>query len=485
LIIDKRDKIAPVITDVNVSGVSFDSVRATWNTDEESTSFVEYGLTANYGDTYGAWEEITNHAVTIENLEPESSYNFRVLSSDLSGNITYSNNQLFTTGAGEGEEAIVEEEEIPAEEEEEEISLGEIGQNALDFIARLFPTVSLNDLGGIGNIEDLTNFIDAPILSGEPVVEITATQATIGWSTDIPSNSLVAMAPNNIYNVGAVEPYQQIVGEPEEQVTAHEVTLYNLQPDTLYHYQLRSKPIIGQTARSIDFTFQTSLEELSITSFFSQVVDDQTATFKWVTNKESDSAITFTPYRGNILALEEAKTFREDTMSALHEMKIEEFVGGTYYDVVIISKDTAGNIAQESFERFSTTEDDLPPKISYIKTESTVFVDRSNKIQTVISWLTNEPATSRVYFQEGVQGGNAELQESTNLNTSYVKEHIMVITKFKPGIVHSFRVESIDSGGNITISKVHTFMTAKKRESIIDIILGILENTFGWLKKII
>ena len=109
-----------------------------------------------------------------------------------------------------------------------------------------------------------------------------------------------------------------------------------------------------------------------------------------------------------------------------------------------------------------------------IKADSTIFVDRGNKIQTIISWITNEPSTSRIYFQEGVHGGNVEMSESTSLNTNYTKEHVMVITKFKPGIVYSFRVESIDSGGNTIKSKLHTFMTAKKNESIIQIIMNIL-----------
>ena len=83
-----------------------------------------------------------------------------------------------------------------------------------------------------------------------------------------------------------------------------------------------------------------------------------------------------------------------------------------------------------------------------------------------------------------MHGNSVDLLESTDLNTNYTKEHVMVITKFKPGIVYSFRAQSIDSGGNITLSNAHTFMTAKKKDSIFQIIIGILENTFGWLKKI-
>jgi hypothetical protein len=487
LIIDKTDKIAPIITNVNTQTLNTGSVEVTWDTDEEATSFVEYGLNENYGTTYGSWGTSTSHSLALINLKEDTNYYYRALSSDSWGNLAYSEEGTFYTG--EGEPPLTEEEEL---EEEEEVDPGIIidaSQKVLDFIRRLFPQVALNDLGSnpiddINSLEDITNFIPMPILSGEPRVEIGATQVSVFWQTDVDANSLVALAPEESYRAGAEEPYRQIVGNSEEMTIAHEVTLYNLEPGTTYHYQLRSKSEIGPLATSRDYTFTTNLEEIKITSFFTTIVDDQTAIFKWVTNKEADSGIKYAPYHGNVLAVDESKTLKDNTQAVIHELKIENLVGGTFYDVEIVSMDMVGNVASESLARFSTREDDLPPILSNIKTDSTVFLDRSNKTQTIISWLSNEPSTSRVYYQEGVHGGTEDLNESTDLNTNYTKEHVMVVTKFKPGIVYSFRIESIDSGGNVVISSPHTFMTAKKKESIIQIIMNILENTFGWMKKL-
>jgi hypothetical protein len=165
-------------------------------------------------------------------------------------------------------------------------------------------------------------------------------------------------------------------------------------------------------------------------------------------------------------------------------MEIAEFQEGVFYQIELVSADNAGNTARETLDRFATQEEDLPPEILHVKTDSTVYTDNSNKIQTIISWITNEPTTSRVYYQEGVHGGDTELKQSTDLNDNYTKEHVIVITKFKPGTVYTFRVESIDSGGNRELSQPHTFMTAKQKESIIQVILKVLENTFGWLKNL-
>ncbi|MFH0892364.1 MAG: fibronectin type III domain-containing protein [Candidatus Falkowbacteria bacterium] len=488
LIIDKTDKIPPVISSVDVDTVSEDSARITWRTDEEATSFVEYGPDTTYGNTYGHWEEVAEHAVILINLTPGQRYNFRALSSDTWGNAGYSENFIFTTTEGLVEEATSTPEE--AEEPEPEPETEDASARILEFFGRLFPEISLNELGQdplttIDSFDKLSGLLPIPVMSGSPDIDVSATQTTIGWQTDITANSLVAFAPEDRYNPGAAEPYLQITGDSEEQTREHEVTLYNLAPDTLYHFQLRSKANFGPTARSRDYTFRTSIEELEITSYFTQIVDNETAVFKWTTNKESDSAIKFSPYRGNVLSIDQSKTIKDTAVSVIHEIEINEFEAGTFYEVQIISIDANGNMASETVDRFSTSEDDLPPIVSHIKADSTVFVDRSNKTQAIISWLTNEPSTSRVYFQEGVHGGDATLSETTDLNNNYTKEHVVVITKFKPGLVYSFKVESIDSGGNTVISKPHTFMTAKKKESIIQIILNILENTFGWINKII
>jgi hypothetical protein len=490
LIIDKTDKESPVISNVSVANITASEANISWETDEEATSFVEYGLTTAYGLTYGSWATTTAHTVKLINLQAGTIYHFRVISSDGWGNISYSKDNIFTTAsAAAGEEVPAKEESAAATTTEPNIT-ALVTRRAYEFISRLFPEVSLNRLTSrqlteIGSLNDLNSLIAAPILSGEPRVKVEATKAIIYWATDIESNSLVAIAPENAYSPDTDEPYQQIVGDAETMTTNHEVRIFGLTPDTTYHYQLRSKARLGPTAKSRDFTFRTNIETLQIVSYFTKIIDPQTAVFKWVTNKPADSAVKFAPYHNGVLAVDQGKVIKDNTISVVHEIKVAEFIAGTKYEVELVSADEEGNSTSKILTQFSTTEKDLPPIISHIKADSTVFVNRDNKIQTIISWLTNEPAASRVYFAEGVHSDPAELNQSTELNTNYTREHVIVITKFKPGVVYSFRVESIDSTGNVSLSKIHTFMTAKKRESIIQIIMNILENTFGWLKKIV
>lgn len=488
LIIDKTDKKPPEITEVKINVASSTIVEITWKTNEKSTSFVEYGRTDKYGSTYGIWDSVTDHKVILENLQPSTTYHLRALSSDDWGNVGYSGDYIFTTKTETGEEGVPEEGKKPEEEIDQKV-LAEITRRTLEFLRRLFPEVSLNKLGpspftSITSLDQLANFMPAPVLSGEPSMEVGATEATIKWTTDIDANSLVAMAPEDRYKSSATEPYAQIIGNPDLYTKNHEVKLIGLTPNTVYHIQLRSKAKLGPTAKSKDFTFKTNIEELQITSYFTQVIDQQTVNFKWVTNKNADSAVKFTPYLNNILAVDQAKTMKDNVMSVIHEIKVTELTGGTTYEIELSSTDDKGNNVVKVLPNFSTGKDDVPPEITRIKAESTIFLDKKDKTQTVISWTTNEPATSRIYFQEGVHGNSVKLNESTTLNGNYNKDHIIVITKFKPGTVYTFKVESTDSSGNVTLSSPHTFMTAKQKESIIQVIMRVLENTFGWMKKI-
>jgi hypothetical protein len=484
LIIDKTDKKPPVITNVKVNVASSTFVEITWTTDEKATSFVEYGESEKYGATYGVWNSTVDHKVILENLWPATTYHFRALSSDGWGNVGYSSDGTFTTRSETGQ--IVQPTK-PAEIDQK--VLAAVTQRILDFIRRLFPTISLNKLGAnpfasITDINQLANFIPAPVLSGQPEITPGATDATIKWTTDINANSTVAMAPEDKYNANAAEPYIQIVGNPDVYSKDHEVKLIGLAPNTLYHVQLRSKAQMGPTAVSKDFTFRTRLEEMEITSYFTQVIDQQTVIFKWVTNKEADSAVKYTPYFNNQLVVEQTKTMKDNVKSVIHEIKVTDLAGGTTYEVELLSADDKGNMVSKILPNFSTGEDRVPPEITKIKAESTIFIDNPNKTQTVISWTTNEPANSRIYYQEGVHGGDTQLAESTVPDTNYNKDHLIVITKFKPGTVYTFKAESTDPANNMTLSSPHTFMTAKQKESIIQVIMRVLENTFGWMKKI-
>jgi peroxiredoxin len=88
-----------------VSGITDVSAVVNWTTNENSTSQVEYGKTASYGKESALDSTLTlTHKVTLSGLEPNTTYHYRVVSVDSSGNtITFDEDRTFTTLAAVAE----------------------------------------------------------------------------------------------------------------------------------------------------------------------------------------------------------------------------------------------------------------------------------------------------------------------------------------------------------------------------------------------
>ena len=80
--------------------------------------------------------------------------------------------------------------------------------------------------------------------------------------------------------------------------------------------------------------------------------------------------------------------------------------------------------------------------------------------------MTDEPSTSRVFYQKGFAASGTELAEKTSIDPNFTKKHAIVITKFDPGAIYTFKVESVDSGGNMTLSKTYTILARNERNSL-------------------
>lgn len=92
------DGVPPVISNVQATGIQATNAVITWNTDEVSTSRVQYGLTTSYGSTtLENTLPVTSHSVQILNLTPNTLYHYRVISKDCAGAAATSGDYTFTT----------------------------------------------------------------------------------------------------------------------------------------------------------------------------------------------------------------------------------------------------------------------------------------------------------------------------------------------------------------------------------------------------
>ncbi len=103
------DTTPPVLTGVGTSNLTDRSVIIRWATDENANSAVDYGLTAAYGSTVSNAALVLQHAVSLVNLAPNTTYHYRVRSRNAAGLQTNSADLTFKSNlAGVVNDIIVE-----------------------------------------------------------------------------------------------------------------------------------------------------------------------------------------------------------------------------------------------------------------------------------------------------------------------------------------------------------------------------------------
>ena len=90
----------PLVKSVQVSLVYATSAVISWETDIESDGYIEYGNNELYGmSSYVNTEQVKYHRMQLQNLQPNTTYYFRIISShySLEGTKSYSQGYHFTT----------------------------------------------------------------------------------------------------------------------------------------------------------------------------------------------------------------------------------------------------------------------------------------------------------------------------------------------------------------------------------------------------
>jgi hypothetical protein len=90
------DVFPPTISNIKISNAGVTKAKVTWTTDEESTSYVVYGDTAEYTNHSGQADSVKTHEVIIENLIPLKTYHYSVQSKDKKGNQAKTADAKFT-----------------------------------------------------------------------------------------------------------------------------------------------------------------------------------------------------------------------------------------------------------------------------------------------------------------------------------------------------------------------------------------------------
>jgi hypothetical protein len=482
---ENKDIQPPAIYNVSATDLTATSAVITWKTDEEADSLVNFGLDTGYGIMREPRFDKKEHLIFLEKLMPGTKYYFRITSSDASGNQGISGDYSFITAEME--------KEIPKEgfadfETEKIIESGEGGlkesiteNEAVEKIVRLLEYVKSEDAFEKvyeEMIKSAEEEIAPPtIILDYADVQVGVDYAIISWQTDKESNSMVALAAESNYDPYRENPYTWHVGDPVDMVLHHEVLINGLSPATVYHFQVSSESSIGLTGRSTDKTFKTKSIIPEIYNLQVIKVEEESATLRFMTNVPCSSIIHYTNLNTN-----ETKLEGNSSYLTVHSIRLSNLIFDTYYSAIVKVESEEGEEAVSDPVTFLTTKDEYPPAIAKVNTESTIYPGSENKIQTIASWETDEPAQCQLFYHQGL----ILLNEPDTLpkEEDYGTRHVQVITNFLPSSVYKFWIICNDEAQNEARSDDYTMLTPSQEESIIDIILKNFESSFGWVKKL-
>jgi hypothetical protein len=380
------DTTAPTISAVTSTGITNAGATVTWTTNEVSSSLAEYGPTTAYGASSALDPTlVTSHTRALTGLSPSTTYHFRVRSVDAAGNAAVSVDNTFTTSAA----------------------------------------------------PDTT----APLISNVAVGNITGSSATVTWTTNEGTTSLV--------EYGTTTTYGSALPETTSFVTTHSRVFTGLSISTTYHYRVRNRDAAGNLGTSGDLTFTTTAAPDTTAPVLSGItasgITSGGAIITWSTNEPASSVVDYglsTTY-GSSSAL-------NTTPVTSHSRTLSTLTPSTTYHYRVRSVDGAANAATSADFTFATpaAPDTTAPTISAVTVSNITF----NSAE--IAWTTNEAGTSVVQYSTDLS-----FTLSSPLNTTPVTNHRRLLTGLTPVTVYNYRVITTDTAGNAAQSGSLTFTT--------------------------
>jgi hypothetical protein len=312
-------------------------------------------------------------------------------------------------------------------------------------------SITVNAQGQVIAITRGTPDTTPPVISAISVASITATGATITWTTDEPADSQVEYGPTTAYGASSTL-------DPSP-VTTHSVTITGLTASALYHFRVKSRDTASNLATSGDFTFTTTAVADTTPPVIGAVASSGLtaagATITWTTDEASDSQVEYGPTTGY-----GSSSSINPPLLTSHSVPITGLTAGTLYHYRVKSRDAASNLATSGDFTFTTAAapDVTPPVIS------AVAAGALSATGATITWTTNEAADSQVEYST-----DTSYSSSTGITDTSprVTSHSVPLAGLTAGTLYHYRVKSSDAAGNPATPITGTFTTTAAANTLL------------------
>lgn len=248
--------------------------------------------------------------------------------------------------------------------------------------------------------------------------------------------------------------------------------LDNLNDGTKYFYKINTFDSAGNEYQGTTLSFTTPQAPRISNLQFQPVENEPSSTQKvtWTTNIPTSSEVAYGVDSLN-------KTTVDDKLVTQHELTIRSLQDNSQYRLLARSRDASGNLATSDQQVFRTALDTRPPRISDVVVDSSIRgTGAEARGQIVVSWRTDEPATSQVAYGEG-SGGFLGSVSSEDTRLTY--EHIVVISDLSTSKIYTVQPRSYDNARNPGEGEDQTAIISRATDNVLAIIFNALQQLFG------
>lgn len=443
------DTTPPIISDIKATPIDSFNEAISFTTNKDAVTFIDYGKDTTYGNNVGHPVLTTSHNTKLPGLSMGTNYHYRVTVIDKSGNMTKSDDQTFKT---------------PFLSEQVATSTAPLDDNTL-------LQTKIEDL-----VQSALPSLSAPYITVPKITNISEHGATVSWNTNVKAYGLLGYASDDDY-IAKNSSYSAELSAGSNRTVAHSVDLTNLKSNTKYHIQASSYVFQQVVGKSDDITFLTKPAQIQ-----GSVAERTKSSFTvvWTTDEPATSIVEYIDKNTGATG-----RTSDETMRTAHSVKIENLPSGSTYTVNISGINKEGNTLEAVSPLTITVPRDLiPPVISGFKVDNALVPGRTDRIQTIVSWKTDKPADSTVYYEEGAgtPGETAELANKVTQTGTFVQSHSIILPNLKPGTIYRLKITSIDDSGNKTSFGPRTIITPQQTQSITDVIFKNFEDSFKFLR---
>lgn len=400
----------------DVGSITTKKATVTWSTSRSADSKVQYGTESNkYGDVEPSnSSQTSSHSIQLSGLNPGTTYYFKAKWTDEDGNTGTSDEKSFTTAS-------------------------------------------------------------APTVKDVSAKNIALTTAIIQFTSKDAAKVKIYYGPSTSFG-GAKE----ISTSTTE--TTYTAELTGLADGTKYYYKINKYDSESAEYEGDVYSFET-LPRPKISNVRIQQVSNtaqSTLLVTWLTNTEVSSIVTYYPEGNSGDARDEVNVV---LTNGEHRLIIRGLLPQTNYLLVVKGRDKIGNEAVSDSQSVTTATDTRPPQISELHVEGaaippTASTAQESMAQLIVSWNTDEPATSQVEFGEGTGTTYSQkTQEDGNLTLN----HLVIISNLTPSKVYHLRSVSKDKAGNVGRSIDTVTIAPKATENALNLVITNLQEAFGFV----